>query len=203
MREAIGPATRILITSGTATSANYSSSKPEILNIVKLASDAAVEVVQIREKQLPTRLLFELAAESIASVAGSSTKIFVNERFDIAIAAKAHGVHLTSSSIPVDRVRRLVPEEMIVGISAHTAMEVKEARANGADYAMLGPIFETPGKGEPIGLQRLAEICANEAPFRIIGVGGIDGTNGSEVLNAGAVGFAAIRYLNEFVRIGQ
>ena len=97
MREAIGPATRILITSGTATSANFSSSKPEILNIVKLASDAAVEVVQIREKQLPTRLLFELAAESIASVAGSSTKIFVNERFDIAIAAKAHGVHLTSS----------------------------------------------------------------------------------------------------------
>ena len=203
MRVAIAPGTRILITSGTATSANFSSSKPEILNIVRLASDAGVEAVQIREKALPARLLFELAAEAVDRVAGSSTKIFVNERFDIAMAAKAHGVHLTSSSIPVDRVGRLVPEEMIVGISAHTAMEVKEARLNGADYAMLGPIFATPGKGEPIGLQKLAEICANEAPFRILGVGGIDGANESQVLQAGAAGFAAIRYLNEFVRIGQ
>lgn len=203
MREAIRPGIRILITAGTATSANFSSSKPEILNIVRLASDAGVEAVQIREKALPARPLFELAAEAVDRVANSSTKIFVNERFDIAIAAKAHGVHFTSSSIPVDRVRRLVPEEMFIGISAHTAMEVKEARLNGADYAMLGPIFETPGKGEPIGLQRLAEICASEAPFPIVGVGGIDGTNGSQVLQAGAAGFAAIRYLNEFVRIGQ
>lgn len=203
MSEIIRPGTRILITPGTATSANFSLSKSEILNVVTRAAEIGIEIVQIREKSLSARLLLELAAEAVELVSDSLTRIFVNERFDIAITAKAHGVQLTSSSVPVDRVRQLLPVEMIVGVSAHSADEVTEANANGADFAMLGPVFATPGKGDAMGLQNLAEICSAASPFPIVGVGGIDGTNESQILQSGAAGFAAIRYLNDFVKIEQ
>ena len=79
----------------------------------------------------------------------------------------------------------------------------KAAKEQGADYALLGPVFATPGKGEPVGVDVLGQICRTVAPFPVIGVGGIDGSNASAVIDAGAAGFAAIRYLNEFVRIQQ
>ena len=94
-----------------------------------------------------------------------------------------------------------MPSGFLIGVSAHTSDEVFAAKAAGADYAMIGPVFETPGKGEPLGIDVLRDLSAAVAPFPVIGVGGVDGTNIRSVLDAGAAGFAAIRYLNDFVRI--
>ena len=127
----------------------------------------------------------------------------VNERFDIAIAAGADGVHLTSRSIPVSEVRANVPDDLLIGVSAHRRSEVTAARNRGADLALFGPVFATPGKGDLVGLEEFVTVCREAAPFPVIGIGGIDGANAESVLNAGAAGYAAIRYLNEFVRMAR
>jgi len=199
------PATpfRLLITPGLADPSNFSIQKTEILKTVELAVAAGIGIVQIREKGLPARSLFELVRDAAVLTAGSSTRILINERFDIALAAGADGVHLTSTSMPIERVRPAVPSGFIVGVSTHSPDEVVAAKDSGADYAMLGPIFQTPGKGDPIGLEEFERVCRSVTPFPVVAVGGIDASNEAAVIEAGAAGVAAIRYLNDFVRIGQ
>lgn len=193
----------MLITPGTATQSNFSEQKSPLLETVELAVAAGIEMIQIREKQLPARILYELAIEAVSLTAGSTTKLLINERFDIAVAANADGVHLTSSSIPIERVRSNVRDEFLIGVSAHSTDEVVAARESGADYAMLGPVFATPGKSEPMGLEMLDDACRSVSPFPVIAIGGIDVSNFQSVLDSGASGYAAIRYLNDFVRISQ
>jgi thiamine-phosphate pyrophosphorylase len=151
--------------------------------------------VQIREKRLTARLLFELATAAASITQGSATKLVINDRADIAIAAGANGVHLTSHSLPTDVVRKMVPEHFIVGRSAHSVDEVLSARKAGADYVLFGPVFETPGKDGTQGLDRLREACVATRTFPVIAIGGIDDTNVRIALDAGAAGVAAIRAL--------
>lgn len=193
----------MLITSGLADPSNFSIQKAEILQTVELSVEAGIEMVQIREKRLPSRFLFEMVRDAAALTAGSSTNLLINERFDIAITAGADGVHLTSTSMPVDRVRSMVPQGFIIGVSAHSLAEIIAARDAGADYAMIGPVFATPGKGEPLGLDSFRSVCRSVSPFPVVAVGGIDALNEADVIAAGAGGVAAIRYLNDFVRLGK
>ncbi len=194
---------RYLITRGDLTETNFFNEKLTTLALIRSAAYVGIEMIQIREKGLEARSLYELVTEAMRSLPGLETQVLVNERFDIALAAGAHGVHLTSRSIPVAEVRRHVPEGFIIGVSTHSLDEVLEASDSGADFALFGNVFATPGKGEPAGLEKLAEVCAAAAPLPVIAVGGIDGSNAESVLDAGASGFAAIRYLNEFVSIGE
>lgn len=194
---------RYLITRGTLSPSNFQSEKNHLLETVSLAVEARIELVQIREKSLPGRQLFELAVEAAIAVRGSDTMLFINERFDIAVAAGADGVHLTSTSIPADRVRENVPAGFLIGVSCHDLSEVCRAKDGGADFALFGPVFRTPGKGEPIGLGELTDVCSSAAPFPVIAIGGIDVSNAGSVVESGAAGYAAIRYLNQFVRMAR
>ena len=194
---------RYLITRGDLTEDNFSTEKLTTLGSIRAAARVGIEMVQIREKSLEARTLFELVREASGLTTNTKTRVLVNERFDIAVAAGAHGVHLTSRSIPIEVVTRNVPENFIIGVSTHSKEEVLEVRSAGADFALFGNVFATPGKGEPAGLEELAEICAAASPFSVIAVGGIDGENANSVLQTRASGFAAIRYLNEFVSIGE
>ena len=193
---------RYLITRGDLTETN-SSEKLNTLSLIRSAAKVGIEMIQIREKSLEARSLYELVNEAMRSLPGPETRVLVNERFDIALAAGADGVHLTSRSIPVADVRRNVPDGFIIGVSTHFLDDVLEARDSGADFALFGNVFATPGKGEPAGLEKLAKVCTAAAPFPVVAVGGIDESNAGSVLVAGASGFAAIRYLNEFVSIGE
>jgi thiamine-phosphate pyrophosphorylase len=189
-----------LITKGDLTPENFTEKKLVTLKIIKSTAENNISVVQIREKKIPARLVFELTSEALKITQNSKTKILVNDRADIAFAAKADGVHLTSSSIPTAIVRQNFPKDFIIGVSTHSLETALKAKNEGADFATFSPIFRTVSKakyGEPQGLEKLKEVCESLKPFPIIALGGIDETNYESVLKNDASGFAAIRFLNE------
>lgn len=185
-----------LITRGEATRENYHRTSRQILDIIKVAIDLDVPLIQIREKQLTTRLTFELVKQAVYLARGTHTRILVNDRSDIALAAGAHGVHLTSRSMSADIVRGRLPEGSIIGVSAHSDLEAAAAARAGADFIILGPVFKTPEKSAPLLPAVFAKICAS-TPVPVLGVGGVEPSNARDVLVAGAAGVAAIRSLND------
>lgn len=185
-----------LITRGEATEENVAAAMSQILNIIELAVELKVSMVQIREKKLSLRRLCELTESAAKITRQSSTKLLVNDRFDVAKACGADGVHLTTNSVPAKVVRALAPHNFVIGVSAHSLEDVRRAAADGADFAALAPIFATPGKGEPLGIERLSGICEAVDQFPVLALGGVDETNFVNVVKAGASGFAAIRSMN-------
>lgn len=188
-----------LITKGESTPSNFEQSRSEIVDIVRAAGRTGISIVQIREKSIPAKHLFQLVRECKDSLYGSETILVVNGRPDIAKAVGTDGVHLPESSLPVNAVRQEFPRPFLVGASVHSVETASEAKKAGADYVMFGPVFDTPGKTAK-GIDELTNVCDMLEGFPVIAVGGIDGTNYTQVLEAGAAGYAAIRYLNEIVR---
>ncbi|MCD9185096.1 MAG: thiamine phosphate synthase [Pyrinomonadaceae bacterium] len=184
-----------LITKGEATAANFYEKQPEILGIVKKAVEAEIPLIQLREKNLSTRLLFELAEKAAQITKKSKTKLLINDRADVALAAKADGVHLTERSLSAQTVRGNFPKDFMIGVSVHTLKKALEVKAKGADFVTFSPVFHSPGKGKPVGLEKLREVCEALDGFPVVALGGVDETNYREVLEI-ADGFAAIRFLN-------
>ena len=147
-----------------------------------------VEMIQVREKDLPARELLDVVCKVRDLAAGTRTRILVNDRLDIALAAAIDGVHLPADGLPPERVRPLVK---ILGVSTHTLEEALDAERAGADFIVFGPIFETPGK-TAIGLEPLSDV-ASRVKIPILAIGGITAANSQQVLNAGASGIAGIR----------
>lgn len=186
-----------LITEGGLTDQNFSRKSAAALNLINIAVQAKISLIQIREKNLSARNLFYLTSEAVKSARKSATRILVNDRADIARAAKADGAHLTAKSLSVKTIRRAFPRDFIVGVSVHTLEEAEKSKRQGANFATFSPIFSSPKKGEPKGLDELRKICEKLSPFPIIALGGINKYNCNSVLDAGAGGFAAIRFLND------
>lgn len=186
-----------LITDGAATTENFPVKKREILELVRIAVQTKVSLIQIREKQISARSVYELASEAAELTRNTRTKLLVNDRADIALAAGADGVHLTAKSLSAKITRRNFPPNFIVGVSAHTLEKAQIARRDTADFVTFSPIFPSPGKGTPYGIEKLRAVCERLQPFPVIALGGIDETNFADVLTAGARGFAAIRFLND------
>lgn len=157
-----------------------------ILDIIARNVAAGVHYIQIREKDLSARELYELTRAAVA-IAGSTTKILVNDRADVALAAGAAGVHLRAGSISPERIRRIIG---FVAVSCHTLEDVRAAQS--ADLIVFGPVFETPGKGPPVGLDTLREaVTLSTVP--LVALGGVSSNNAGECVSAGAAGIAAIR----------
>lgn len=151
--------------------------------------------LQIREKDLPDRLLFGALRVLALEARRFKTLLLLNGRPDLAAAAGAGGVHLPSSGLPISEVRRCFPRPFFIARSCHRLVEVMTAAEEGADAVTLGPVYETPSKagmGKPLGIDAFAEAC-ELSPIPIIGLGGIDRTRIPEVADAGAAGIAAIR----------
>lgn len=146
--------------------------------------------VQLREKDLSGRALFELAGELRAITARHGASLFVNERADIARAVGADGVHLPGDSFSVEDARAWLGPGTMVGASCHTPGEL--ALRSGADFATISPIFPSPGKGEAIGLEALAR-AAERSALPLYALGGIEAAHIPQALSAGAFGVAAIR----------
>lgn len=184
-----------LITDGEITAGNFAEKSVETLNLLKQAVNAEISLIQIREKQLSAKLLFEMALQAADITKNSATKLLINDRADIALAANADGVHLTANSLSAEIIRAGFPENFIIGVSVHSLEKAREAKKQGADFATFSPIFDSPNKGKTVGLNALREVCAKLKLFPIIALGGINETNYREVLRV-ADCFAAIRFLN-------
>ena len=185
-----------LITKGNAIPATFQQQKDEIIETVRKAVRSAISIVQIREKYLTAKQLFELTTEAVRTSAGSLTSILVNDRADVALAAGADGVQLRSDSVRAAVIRRFFPPSFIIGVSAHTESDVIAARDAGANFAVFGPVFETPGKPFTVGPDELRRVCKAAGSFPVLALGGIDDSNAEAALQSGAAGFAAIRFLN-------
>jgi len=160
----------------------------DLLVSVKAAVHDGVEIIQLREKDLDARQLFDLLCRVRDTAAGSRTKVLVNDRLDVALAAGVDGVHLPGHGLPTARIRPFVTT---LGRSIHSAEEGIEAARDGADFVIFGPIFESPGK-KPVGLDALRAVTA-AVKIPVLAIGGITHENTTLVVEAGAAGIAAIR----------
>ncbi len=175
-----------------------------LLPHILAAIEAGVDLVQIREKDLPTGELLELAGAAVAAAAGTGVKVVVNDRLDIALALGAHGVHLGGGSLPPAAARStvdklLLREPFFVGVSCHSLEQARAAAMAGADYILLGPIFPTPSKlayGPPLGLKKLREVTAS-VKVPVLALGGVGVEQVKSCLAAGAAGIAGIRIFQE------
>jgi thiamine-phosphate pyrophosphorylase len=187
-----------LITSGETSSATAPADAEfrRLLALVRAAVEARVALVQLREKDLSARSLYELARAAAQLARGGATRVLVNDRADVARAAGCDGVHLTTRSLDAAVVRRAFGEDFLIGVSAHTTEEACAARDGGADFAVFGPVFDTPSKrayGAPLGLGVLEEAARELSPFPLVALGGVDEANAAAVLRAGVAGVAGIR----------
>lgn len=173
---------------------------------MEAAVAAKVDLIQIREKRLSTKILYKLSARAADITSGSPTKLLINDRADVAASAGADGVHLTSLSIPPYIVRRTFGAGFLIGVSTHSLEEAAAAGRSGADFIVFGPVFDTLSKrqyGKPHGLGELRKVSSEMAPFPVLALGGVTTSNAADCIHAGAAGIAAIRILNNRLQLGR
>jgi thiamine-phosphate pyrophosphorylase len=172
----------------------------DIAQRVRQALEAGVDMAQIREKDLEARELYDLARAARAPGRG---KLLVNSRVDVALSAGADGVHLPSSAPAPQDFRAIAPPGFTFGASCHSVDEVRAAEQEGADFAVFGPVFETPSKrayGPPLGLEGLREAC-RAARIPVLALGGITLENAHACLDSGAAGIASISLFQAAARV--
>jgi thiamine-phosphate pyrophosphorylase len=206
------------ITDRTVFAADEPTRRRRLLDKISEAARAGIDYIQLREKDLPTRELEQVAREAVDILRQLRTEnrelrtaLLINSRTDIALATGADGVHLRSDDIaPPDvraiwekcgagaSARELSPREPLIGISCHSREEVKQAKADRATFAVFAPVFEKKKdvpNTQPAGLTQLHEACKIKIP--VLALGGVTLENAKSCLEAGASGIAAIRFFQE------
>lgn len=153
-----------------------------------------VDLIQIREKDLPGRELSALVRRIMSMPNPAGTRVLINDRVDVALACRAHGVHLPSLSIASKLVRSIVPAGWVIGVSCHEREEVLAAEREGADLVVFGPVFDPLSKTPqtpPRGLSELRAVSAS-VTIPVYALGGITKTNAAQCVAAGAAGVAGI-----------
>jgi thiamine-phosphate diphosphorylase len=165
-----------------------------LLDRVRAAAVAGVHLVQIRERDLDGGPLMRLVCSCLEAVRGTQTRIIVNDRLDVALAARAHGVHLRGDSFAPRRIRSWAPSEFLIGRSVHSVEEaVVAAEPGGVDYLVFGTVFSSASKPghPPVGLGELSAVVrATRVP--VLAIGGVTADGIREVMMTGAAGVAGI-----------
>jgi thiamine-phosphate pyrophosphorylase len=166
-----------------------------LTGIVGSGLDPAEVAVQLREKDLDGRALFDLAHALRATTAAAGVRLFINDRIDVALAVGADGVHLGGTSLLPADARAIAPA-LTIAVSTHGVADVRAAHDDPARvaFAVFGPIRDTPSKrayGPPLGIAALTEAARFGLP--LLALGGLDAANVPEVVAAGAYGLACIR----------
>ncbi len=168
-----------------------------LLDVVEDALKGGVRGVQLREKDLSSRELYELAYDMRKLTAKYDARLIINDRVDIALAVEADGVHLGLNSLPIHRVRKLIGNTRLIGLSCHNQVNAIMAQENGADFITFGPVYYTPSKanyGKPVGVEKL-ELVSQLLQIPVFALGGIKKSNIHEVMAAGASGIALVSAL--------
>lgn len=167
-------------------------SRDGLLEQLAAAAAAGVDLIQIREGDMEAGDLLRLVRDSLACVAGTETKVLVNDRLDVALAARAHGVHLKEQSFSPTAVRRIAPDGFLIGASVH-ASDTVTARKD-ADFLVAGTVSPTASKPgadtlDEVGLRAIVSAAAGKP---VIGIGGLDASSMPILAASGASGLAAI-----------
>ena len=165
----------------------------ELPGLVREITSRLPAVVQLREKHLAAKSIYNLALAVKESLADSRSLLIINERFDIALSAGADGTHFPGNSCPLEKARN-VTGSLVMGKSVHSLQDALTAESEGADYLVAGPVYETPLKrqyGPPLGPELLETICSNVS-VPVYAIGGITPKNARQCLEQGAHGIAAL-----------
>lgn len=199
-----------LITSGTLASDTDKDDKAfiNLLELIRVAVDCEISLIQIREKRLSANSLFHVAVQAVRLTRASRTLLLINDRADIACAARADGVHLTTQSIPTRIIRQTFGAKFIIGVSAHNLEEATRARDETADFATFSPVFETASKRHldlaPVGVEPLREAARTLDSFPLLALGGVNTSERAQTCLAnGARGIAAISFFNDASTLGS
>lgn len=165
------------------------------LEQARAACDGGARVVQLRAKHASDTQTLEWARAVRELTRAHDVRFVLNDRFDLALAAGADGVHLGQNDLPPRALPRDARERLAVGRSTHDASQARTATREDVDYVAYGPVFGTTSKTSEYaarGLESLAEIVALVAPLPVVAIGGIDVSNVDEVAAVGARGVAVI-----------
>lgn len=169
------------------TAENHSNGRNNI-DVVKELLDADIKIIQYREKDKTLLEKYKECAAIRKLTEDYGADFIVNDDLDIAQLVNADGVHIGQDDLPIDKVREIISEKMLIGVSTHSPKQALEAVKNGADYIGVGPIYRTKTKKnvcDPVGLEYLQFAVENiEIPF--VAIGGIKEHNISEILKCGA-----------------
>jgi thiamine-phosphate pyrophosphorylase len=166
----------------------------DLLWVLEQALDGGVRAIQLREKDLEGKKLFQLAEKARELCARYYATLFINDRIDIACAVGADGVQLGKTSLPIDAARDLLGQTRMIGVSTHSMEEAQNAERLGADFVLFGPVYFTPSKaafGPPQGSAALKKIVEN-ITLPVYAIGGITPENVREIMSVGTRGIALI-----------
>jgi thiamine-phosphate pyrophosphorylase len=164
------------------------------LEIAEIAIEGGADMVQFRDKILPTSKLIEIAAKIRELCSKSGVTFIVNDRADVAMISDADGVHLGAEDIPIKEARKLLGGNKIIGGTAHNIREAVTAEQNSADYIGFGHVFPTSSKFKdvpPVGVEGLKKVLSH-IKIPILAIGGIGLNNIMQVVHTGVHGVAVI-----------
>lgn len=148
--------------------------------------------IQLRDRRRSARVLLTLAERLRQITTDLGAPLIVNDRIDVAVAVRADGVHLGGRSSGVVDARAIAGQETFISVAAHEVSDVEAAGRDGANAALVSPIFASPGKGAPRGVSFLADACARRGAVFVYALGGIDLARTAASVASGAHGVAAI-----------
>jgi thiamine-phosphate pyrophosphorylase len=157
--------------------------------VLEQVARGGADAVQFRAKRLSKRQYYEKAVALLPLARHNNVPFFVNDHLDLAVAISADGIHLGQNDLPCNAARRLIPREMLLGISTHSIDQAARAAGDGADYIAVGPIFPTTTKEDPeavVGTEMITAIRERVGPVPLIAIGGINAENVAGVIRSGA-----------------
>jgi thiamine-phosphate pyrophosphorylase len=175
-----------------------------LLPLIERALELGVELIQIREKDLPPRELAAFCRRVMVLPNPHQTLVLINERVDVALACGAHGVHLPGGRIAPAELRPILPERFVVGVSCHTREELFRAQQEDADYTFISPVASPLSKQDtrvPLGMEGLrAAVAGLQIPS--FALGGITPEAIAACAEAGVPGVAGISLFQRHLLLG-
>jgi thiamine-phosphate pyrophosphorylase len=172
--------------------------RPDLAQFVTAVCAAGVDIVQLRDKDLPDRAVLDRAAVAREAAHGAGALFVLNDRPDLAVACGAAGVHVGQDDVPAAVARQIVGPDALVGLSTHSAEELAASAGEPVDYISAGPVEPTPTKpGRPgTGLDYI-RLAAERSPHPFFVTGGVSPASLPAIAAAGATRFVVVRALTE------
>jgi thiamine-phosphate pyrophosphorylase len=172
--------------------------RPDLAEFVTAVSSAGVDIVQLRDKELPDRALLERAAVARDAAHAAGALFVLNDRPDLAVACEADGVHVGQDDVPAAVARRIVGPDALVGLSTHAPDELAASAAEPVDYISAGPVEPTPTKpGRPGTGLAYIRLAAERSPHPFFVTGGVSPATLPAIAATGATRFVVVRALTE------